>query len=68
MILEDLFVLSIIYVYVYVASEFLYTVYVEVPARLEECVRSPATGVPDSCELSRGYWESSSFAGAIKSS
>lgn len=65
MVLEDLF---IIYVYVCVVYELLYTLYVQVPAKLEECVRSPATGVPDSCELSRGYWEPPSFARAIKSS
>lgn len=39
-----------------VVCEFMDTVYMQVPARLEECVRSPATVVPDSYEPSRGYW------------
>lgn len=67
MVLEDLFILFIIRVCVCVAREFMYTVYAKVPAGLEERVRSPVAAVPDSCEPSRGYWESPSFGRAIKS-
>jgi hypothetical protein len=36
------------------------------PRRLEEVIESPGTGVPESCDLTYGFWEWN--AGSLESS